>query len=462
MEKKLNNINPQTVLLIIGLIFGLSFVILNPPFNGNDESVHFYKASDISEGHIMPTIKGNRAGVVIPHGIEFIAYEFSYKDPNQKLDMSNITSKLCKYWNFKKRSFIDISNTAIINYPPIPYLASSIGIIIGKLLNLPPLILLYIGRLFSLLLWIYLVYLAIKITPVHKWVFLMLVLMPMSLFQAATISADTITMGLSFLTIAIFLNFAFDKGKEKINIKDICILAPLLIILVLTKPFYFLIMFLFFIIPVKKFGSRKKLLLIFSLISLSVIMITLIWYSAVSGLYVPENPDASIKGQLAFISADPANYIYILLNTIYEYTSGYMIGFVGQLGWFVRLPLWFVFTYLTLVFIISLFDKNNVKINFKQKLNAFIVFFIISMFIFFTLYIAWTAVGSNVIDGVQGRYLIPIIPLFFLLFYDVGKPIFQDKRIYLKIGENKGFLIIIFSIFSLLFSLFTLMKGIYI
>jgi len=38
--------------------------------------------------------------------------------------------------------------------------------------------------------------------------------------------------------------------------------------------------------------------------------------------------------------------------------------------------------------------------------------------IFAVEYIAWTSVGQNTIEGVQGRYFIPVASLFFLLFYN--------------------------------------------
>jgi uncharacterized membrane protein len=79
-------------------------------------------------------------------------------------------------------------------YPPIPYIASASVMFIGKLLNFSPLDLIYPARLVNLFLYTLIVYMAIKLIPVHKWVLLLLALMPMTLYEAATLSADSFTI----------------------------------------------------------------------------------------------------------------------------------------------------------------------------------------------------------------------------------------------------------------------------
>lgn len=57
---------PQIVFLIIGLIYGLGFVFINPPLFPGDESEHFEKALYLSDGHIIPEVYDHHAGVFIP------------------------------------------------------------------------------------------------------------------------------------------------------------------------------------------------------------------------------------------------------------------------------------------------------------------------------------------------------------------------------------------------------------
>lgn len=287
--------------------------------------------------------------------------------------------------------------------------------------------------------------------------------MPMTIFQAASVSADTLTIGVSFLIIAIILKFSYDPEIVQITMKSYSVLILLFTVLVLSKPSYFFMAGLFFLIPARKFASRRKMFFMFAFMTLFLLIISFWWYSAVSGLYIPENPNASIHRQVAVILANPTNFLFILGNTVITTTQHYLTGFVGQLGWSILLPEWLVYIYFGMIFLTSLLDKKEIKINLKTKLNFFIVILLITSLMFIIEYVAWTTVGSNVIEGVQGRYFIPIAPLFFLLFYNTKKTLKLGKtELNLCIGENMVFMIMIFILMSLSISLVTIYQAIYV
>ena len=456
MVNNLKNIKPEIAFLIIGLVFGVAFLLVTPPFQMGDESMHFYRAADVSEGHIMPEKLGDKSDVIITSSIESIAWKFP-RDlsnyPNNKLKITYITPLLSEPLNNEIKSSVDISTIAIVTYPPVPYLASALGMDLGKLFNLSPLFLLYIGRLMNLIVWLLLIYMAIKVTPVHKWVFVLLSLMPMTIFQGASISADSFTIAISFLVIALFLKFALDNAKKMVTKLDIFILFALILMLTLSKPFYFLLIFLFFLIPSYKFGNRKKMFLTFSIIFLSILVIESFWYIATHSLYVPANAQASIHNQVAFILANPVLFPHILLSTLWSNTLTYLSEFVGVLGWWIFLPQWLVCSYIVVLILVALLDKNEIKINLKQRIISFITLFTISVMIFVVEYVAWTSVGQNVIDGVQGRYFIPLAPLFFLLFYN-------NNDYSIEKGLNVG--LIIFILISLSVAIFEIIQKFYV
>ena len=58
---------------------------------------------------------------------------------------------------------IIFSTKAIITYSPIPYLSSALAITLGKALDFSPILLIYIGRLANLLVWLLIIFMAIKI-----------------------------------------------------------------------------------------------------------------------------------------------------------------------------------------------------------------------------------------------------------------------------------------------------------
>ena len=121
----------------------------------------------------------------------------------------------------------------------VPYLPQVFGLLLGKLFSSSPVILMYFGRLMNLILSLLIIFLAIRITPIGKWTFFLLALMPKTLYMMASLSYDALVISTSFLLIALFLYYAF-KATE-IRWKYIALLFFLILLLGLSKPPYFLI-----------------------------------------------------------------------------------------------------------------------------------------------------------------------------------------------------------------------------
>ena len=394
MKNKILSVEPETLFLIIGLIYGLSFLVINPPLLGVDnEGEHFDKALYLSEGFVIPKILEHHAGYYIPEGAYNLEVEFyTLRNLHEKIRIYDILLLLSQPLNDNNKVFTDIdpippnpitsvSFSAIITYSPIPYLASAFAMIIGKILNFSPIILMYIGRLANLFVWIFFIYMAIRIIPVHKWVLLMLSLMPMTILLGASLSADSFTIAISFLVIAIFSELTFNNDKKEIKLKDIGILFLLMSFLALSKQTYFFLIFLFFLIPVNKFGSMKNMVIIFSIIFFSSFEISIIWNMAVNQFYIPTYPNVSIPDQTSFILSNPLNFINVLVNTILSTDIISIItSFVGDFGnnvyyWLI------VLLYLFMITLTSLLDKTDIVINYKQKIITIITFIIIFVLI---------------------------------------------------------------------------------
>ncbi|MBI5680416.1 MAG: DUF2142 domain-containing protein [Methanobacterium sp.] len=456
MMGKFRDIKPQTAFLIIALIYGLGFLVATPAFQVPDEYEHFYRALYVSEGHVLPEKLGDKSGVYVPESVQITSQKVANEWNSFILDRDdkfNITSLLYIPFNSKDRVFEDISRIAVITYPPIPYLISAFAITLGKLFNLSPLILMYLGRLANLLVWIFLTYLAIRITPVQKWVFFMVALIPMTLYEAASLSADSFILGLSFLIVAIFFKYAFEENKKKINIKDIYILFILLLLLALSKQIYFVLLLLIFLIPSEKFGSRKKMFLMAGFLFLSIVIISGAWNLLVKNLYVPIVPQVSISGQIAYILGDPLRFPYILVKTFFYRGLSYQLLFVGNFWLDIPLPLWWLGFYALTIIPVALLDKSKVIVTQKQKLislaTAIIIFLLVCAFV----YISWTVVGQTIIDGIQGRYFIPIFPLLFLMLFKIRNFDDIDNKVLNAVRENLNLIIITYAVIFLLITL---------
>ena len=420
---RIKSLNPQYVFIVLGLIYGLAFLVLIPPFQVPDEYEHYYKSWDLSNGNLIPEKIGNKAGVSVPESVKIMTDNVYQKWKyfilnNQTMDMKYLLNLPLQS---KNNVFVDISKYAVVTYSPLPYLASALSMAVGKVFDLSPLILMYLGRFGNLLLWLFIIFLAIRITPVFKWGFLAIALMPMTLFQAASLSADGVAISLSFLTIAIFLKLALDENIKKINTKHILILISISLLLGLAKMPYIMLILMFFLIPSRKFDGKKRMFQIFGLMFLLAVLIIALWNFMVNGLYMPLDPGISIKDQVFYILQYPIDFIQTLLNTSSKYAGelpGIVIGHWAYAN--SPIPNWIYSIYFFALVLISAFDKSSFKMNIKQKYILLGLFSLITGTIFVLEYLTWTYTGAQVIHGIQGRYLIPILPLLFLSLYETG------------------------------------------
>ena len=59
-------------------------------------------------------------------------------------------------------------------------------------------------------------------------------------------------------------------------------------------------------------------------------------------------------------------------------------------------------------------ENNEVAFSREQKIWNFLIVVGTALLIIGAMYISWTGVGAEVVEGVQGRYFIPLLPLLLL------------------------------------------------
>lgn len=449
--------SPEKAFVAIGLLFGLLFLLVTPPFQVPDEPNHFYRAYQISEGKIIAEKQDDIVGGLIPKSLvdsfvvwKDIPFQQEVKSTKQQF-VENFNTSL----QVNNKLFANFSNTAL--YSPIPYLPQTIGIVLGKSFYLSPLILMYLGRLSNLLISVFITFLAIKITPAFKWVFFLLALTPMTTFLRASLSADSFIDSIAMLLIATITAYAFDINKEKIVKNDIFILCLLGILLSLSKQAYFIIPFLCFLIPTYKLGTRKNYFRVCLLLSLTSVIAWIAWSAVVKELYVPLRPDVVVatSEQVHFVLSHPLKFAMIAWQDFYVNIDRHIKQFVGVLGWLdTDLPSILIISYSHILVVVALIDNRpNVIIRFRDKWKIFAILLASISLIYLLTYLAWTPVGKEAVEGLQGRYFIPIAPLLFLLFY--------NRKIVLNKPNNIGIVIVSYSLFALTISLSVLLNRYY-
>jgi uncharacterized membrane protein len=409
---------PENLFLVIGFIWGVLFLTITPPFQVADEDRHFYRAFQVAEGQWVSFVHENKAGGWLPRSVlrcGSLTTNLRW-DQSKKIARENILDQFREPLNLNDRVFVAFRSSA---YSPAAYLPSAFLIHLGIWCKVPPIALMYLGRVANLFCWLVLVGISIRIIPFFKWVFLLLALTPMSMYQAASLSADSMTNAMAFLTIAYFLYLSFGPVPE-IRRKEFFTLVVLTVLLCLTKNVFFLFFFLFLLIPSRKFSSRKRYLLYFAVLLGLNFLVCLIWSGIVNHLPIDWNPNVKPERQVYHILTHPFAYIRTVIASVVHNWGTFSKGLVGAFGWsFFYLNKWHNRLWVLLIVAVVLNDARR-EIAIGKWVRALLLSLVIFMaFIIYTLlYIFWCPVGSETIAGVQARYFIPIVPLFLVCLYN--------------------------------------------
>lgn len=420
-------IKPQFVFLIGAIILFYFYNKATPPLQVPDENNHFYRAFQISEGQLFPFKQNNRLGGFIPLSIRDYVLHFEDISINKKFTINE--EFINETFNFKyidsARQFVDFPNTSL--YAPVSYAPQAFAMYLFRSLDYSISDQYYAGRIFIVVLWIIFLFIAISLMPFGKWVFTALALLPMNIYITNSFSADVVTNILAVLFISIVLNIAFIK--QRFTYTHFVILALLLTLIALAKVVYIAVVILLLVIPKNHFRNKTHYISGIGLLFLVAFLASYIWSCIVMENYTPYvnyNPKfrngiclsscANYFLQKQIIVSDYSYFLNVIIRSLSDHPFTYLGSYIGIFGNSdVFLPKksteWAYYALL----IVALFDFTDKKINLKTK-----GIFILSAFMSFVLlllsqHLTWDCVGEGVVDNIQGRYLIPIFPLLFLL-----------------------------------------------
>ena len=426
--KLLQKTKPEIFFLFTGLFFGTFILLITPPFQAPDETNHFFRAWQISEGQLIGNKTNDRVGGSIPCEIVAFSQKFVGLRHNQNIKTSR--SEILDARNVQSSCdttiFVDFPNTGI--YTPISYAPQAIIIAALRCTNCGAFWIFYATRLVTLLTWMIVIYYAISLLPAFKWLFTLLALLPMSLFANMAISADMVTNALAFLTITYILHCAF--SAETFTRKNGIVISILTILLTSAKLVYAPILLLVFIVPASKFNSRKHFYRQVTFILMLSAIVAYGWSAVIGMLYTPYAdynplyrngidlmPDANVSGQVKYIFSHDTYILRVFLRSLKESSEMYLPGYIGTFGWLdTHLSNWIIIAaYSVLLFVTIAEDNSSVRFTSRSRIILFAALFSLLATVIISQLLSWEFVGSGRVIVLQGRYFIPVFPLAFLL-----------------------------------------------
>ena len=309
-------------------------------------------------------------------------------------------------------------------YPFLSYIPQASGMFIANILGFSVNTQIQFARFFNFMFYLFIVALSIYLIPRAKWLFVVLGLLPTSLFLASSLSADSITIAFAFLITAVV--FRFRTYKTKLTLVQKNVLLFLFIPMFLLKFAYAPICLLIFLIPDKILNLKSKLII--STVSVIIGLILYIIFSYWTGLNVRSTIPSLHDNITYIIQHFGLAFLGILINVLY-------------------LPMLIIDNstnrYLVLSIIIGAIIYKSNQHLFKKKLDTFydllkyykpvIISLIVAMLSMGLTYAALMASFNDVrgngfvfIDGFQGRYVLPILPLLASIYF-IGQDYFPSR-----------------------------------
>ncbi len=384
--------------VIAMLVGGFSFAFITPVLNTPDEPVHLSRTIHIVEGNVN---MGNK-NVHITEDYFDVYRDFKKTVSQSSLFKDKQTTKQVKFG----------SNTdyrATNSYWFIGYIPQALGFGLGKVLNQSLGFSYYLGRLFNVIAYCILAFIAIKLSGKAKQLMTMVALFPMNLVLAASYNQDSVAIGVTYIIISLFISYVTDD-KKTVKIRDLLLYSCLCTILVTMKLPYVLLIGLLLFIPRNKWQCKRYYFVSIALIA-SVFLFTIFWYVLSQQVRI-ENfklEGADAKAQIVSLITKPYLYIPVILRemllSVSHLNQLYTFGWLDLSMSEVLIPIYSLYT------LITYSNLGRIKLPKLSIVGASLVSLAIIGLISVTLYVTWTPVGSFDVLGVQGRYYLGVIAL---------------------------------------------------
>lgn len=420
----------EKVFIIAAVLLGIISNAVFPPKAIPDEAVHINtayhysnlllgKGSSESEG----TLYMRQGDAEIFKALKADPVKDTYWEISEQNDL---------FMSEEERQLIPV-DAKIVDTTFTQYIFPSIGLTIARIFHIQTIPALYLGRFFNLACYIFFIYWAIRKTPVAKLTFFVAGLLPMAVHIAASFSYDASTIGISFLFIGWMLDLIYQK--EPVKKADVIICGCLAFFLPQNKLVYTVLIGLCFLIAKEKWSGFRKIKTCALWIGLSLSGLLLSYSGRIIDEFNRETESwhpskGAMTYSFSWVLENFWEALQMGVRTLVETGSWYWQTMIGSsLSW-LNVP---VHGYLILVLTVCLFlsvfpikEKNEVLVARKQKIWISMILFCGIVLIILSM-LNWTNVGSDLFQGIQGRYFLPILPLFLLMFR--GKGIILEKHV---------------------------------
>ena len=418
-------------------VLALAFAIVVAPLQVPDEHGHFLRAYVISRGEFA-----GRAIPALPASV--VSFVKRYPEASErfrKLTPREIVRDLPA-----DAATYAAGNTVLANedghhahlvsgvvasstYCPLVYLPASLGIWTARALHASPLVMMYAARMFNVIAFVAALAVSFRLAPRCRALMTAVALMPMTLQQAGGISADLVTIALSFVGLSLVLY----AREHLVSRRFLFIVAVVFVMWSLCK-FSIWALPLLLLIPSSAFQNRRAWLAYIAAVSICMAGALLIWgriaagnMEALRALRLTVGVDISANVRL--VIAHPLAFARHLLEIFHSNYKYELVGFIGAFGWWqFSLPLWTRAVYLLLLLLAAATGFSTKPFLWWERGVLLLVCLAGAVFVHATLAVSDIALSADHLGRIYGDFSSAVQGRYFLPFCLAGLLILRQSR----------------------------------
>lgn len=423
----------SAVFVIIATVYGLLLSFLIPTGHVPDEGAHIEMLYE-DLGNL--SMLGDLRGALGDQGLDGVMFF-----PGKPVEFDRFAAAAKNH--IQDYDFHYSLSLRVLRRP-----GQALGVMIGQLLHLPAYWILQLGELGALAVYIATGALTLKIIPFKKNLMMIIMLLPVVIQEASSFAYDSFNNALAFLTIAYILYLKV--CAEKVGWKQVFALAVLAVGLLVGKVVYVLLLGLVFVVPLRKldlkFGRSKTIVINETWIRqhrvrvIVFLLVGLCACAAGSFMFLERLGYGEIGKLVLGYLASFSQLLRLLVTTVLVHWKTWMKGLTCYLGWMdvpaSELFMWFVVVSVCLTAVmhhgkaadLTTVQLMDSKFSGMNKVVWYGVFVAIFVAVLMSM-IRWGGFIYGIdgslplsdsmrllprIEGVQGRYFFPILPLLLI------------------------------------------------
>jgi hypothetical protein len=414
---------PAFVFVLLSFAFGLAISVVVPPLRGPDEIAHFLRIYSYARGALLPAAEvDGRKGLFIER--ELYTQVSFFKNAGERFAQNR--EQGLRYGEILKdyphlggtldqeeqaTKFMPFAGTE--GYNPVAYAPYILAAAIGNLLKLDFPNMLLLMRVLGLITFTAAAAYAIKLTPTLKWAFVLIAMLPVSIYNRSVLSADGAALAYALVVTALCFSAVQQDGRvwERSLWMTLCALSK--------QP---QIVFVLLELMVCRMTELRRRWGSLALVVVPSFILSPLWVVAVSAdiaawrlLEAETHPreDFDPLWKLAYMWEHPLHFPLAAWTALTVWGDRLWPELIGILGWQdILLQPWIYFVLTVILLLVSLQKLNldgAVRARVAVITGLAVLGYVVTVYLIF--FLTYTPLNFDHVRGVQGRYFVIALPM---------------------------------------------------